>query len=95
MEGHIEMDGREEPAMKTQRQHRKKSEDYVHMGCYSQVRTALEKMKTNQEGKTRFEEGLEKMRRKDREIEAQVVTMDEEIEEKMKELGKICKRLIN
>ncbi|MGL5578158.1 MAG: hypothetical protein ACRDB7_03525 [Fusobacteriaceae bacterium] len=45
-------------------------------------------MKTNQEEKTRFEEVLENIRRKDREIEAQVEATEEEIGKKIKESGK-------
>ncbi len=45
-------------------------------------------MKTNQEGKTGYEEVLEEMSRKDREIEKQVEAMEEEIEKKIKDSGK-------
>lgn len=37
MEGHIEMDGREKPAVKTQRQDRKKSKGYLQIECYRQA----------------------------------------------------------
>ncbi len=57
-----------------------------------QARIALEIMKTNQEGKTGYEEVLEKMRRKDRENEKQVDAMEEVIEKKIKDLGKRYKR---
>ncbi len=45
-------------------------------------------MKTNQEGKTGYEDVLEKIRRKDRENEKQVEAMEEEIEKKIKDSGK-------
>ncbi len=78
----------EEPDVKTKRRQRKESEGYVLMDCYRQARVALEMMKTNQEGKTGYEDVLEEMRRKDREIEKQVEAMEEEIEKKIKESGK-------
>ncbi|MGL4969619.1 MAG: hypothetical protein ACRC5B_05595, partial [Fusobacteriaceae bacterium] len=88
LEGQVEWEEKNEPAVKTKRHQRKESEEYIQMDCYRQARIALEKMKTNQEDRTRVEEVLEKMRRKDREIEVQVEAMEEEIEKKIKESGK-------
>ncbi len=45
-------------------------------------------MKTNQEGKTGYDEVLEIIRRKDKENEKQVEAMEEEIEKKIKDSGK-------
>ncbi len=88
MEGEVELEERKEPDVKIKRQQRKESEGFLPIDCYRQARIALEMMKTNQEGKTGYEEVYEEMRRKDREIEAQVEAMEEEIEKKIKESGK-------
>ncbi len=61
MEGHVELEDKKEPDVKI-----KESEGYVPIDCYRQARIALEMMKTNQEGKTGYEEVLEQMWRKDR-----------------------------
>ncbi len=88
MEGEVELEEKKEPDVKTKRRQRKESEGFLPIDCYKQARIALEMMKTNQEGKTGYEEVYEEMRRKDREIEAQVEAMEEEIEKKIRESGK-------
>ncbi len=85
MEGQVELEYKKEPDVKTKI---KESEGYIPIDCYIQARIALEMMKTNQEGKTGYEEVLEKIRRKDRENEKQVEAMEEEIEKKIKDSGK-------
>ncbi len=85
MEGQVELENKKEPDVKTKI---KESEGYIPIDCYRQARIAFEMMKTNQEGKTGYEEVLEKNRRKDSENEKQVEVMEEEIEKKIKDSGK-------
>ncbi len=85
MEGQVELEDKKEPDVKTKI---KESEGYIPTDCYRQARIALEIMKTNQEGKTGYEELFEKIRRKDRENEKQVEAMEEEIEKKTNYSGK-------
>ncbi len=85
MEGQVELEDKKEPDVKTKI---KESEGYIPIDCYRQARIALEMMKTNQEGKTGYEEVLEKIRRTDRENEKQIEVMEEEIEKKIKDSGK-------
>ncbi len=59
MEGRVELEDKKEPDVKTKI---KESERYIPIDCYRQARIALEMMKTNQEGKTGYEEVLEKIR---------------------------------
>ncbi len=92
MEGEVELEEKKEPDAKTKRRQRKESEGFLPLDCYRQTRISLVMMKTNQEGKTGYEEVYEEMRRKDRQIEAQVEAMEEEIEKKIKESGKKYKR---
>ena len=88
LEGQLETEDREEPAVKTQKQTRQENAEGLQLDCYRQARTALEKMKACQEDKTWFEEGLERKRRKDRDIVAQAQALEEEMEEKIRESGK-------
>ncbi|XP_058608386.1 uncharacterized protein LOC131524952 [Onychostoma macrolepis] len=85
MEGQVEI----EPAVKTKsREQKKESENYLPMDCYKQARIALEIMKTNQEDKTRYEEVIERIKRKDCEIEGQVEALEQEMGKKIRESGK-------
>lgn len=63
--------------------------------CYKQACIALELMKSNQEDKTRYEEEIERIKRKDREIEAQVEILQQEMGQKIRESGKKSKREVN
>ncbi|KAL0152317.1 hypothetical protein M9458_052040 [Cirrhinus mrigala] len=86
MEGQVELEEKMKPDVKSRQ--RKGGEEYLPLDCYKQARIALEMMKTNQEGKTGYEEVLEEMRRKEKEVEAQVEAMEQEIERKNKESGR-------
>ncbi|KAL0150967.1 hypothetical protein M9458_053694 [Cirrhinus mrigala] len=86
MEGQVELEENMKPDVKSIQ--RKGGEEYLPLDCYKQARIALEMMKTNQEGKTGYEEVLEEIRRKEKEVEAQVKAMEQEIETKIKESGR-------
>ncbi|KAL0148070.1 hypothetical protein M9458_056610, partial [Cirrhinus mrigala] len=86
MEGQVELEEKMKPDVKSRQ--RKGGEEYLPLDCYKQARIALEMMKTNQEGKTGYEEVLEEMGRKEKEVEAQVEAMEQDIETKMKESGR-------
>lgn len=77
MEGQVELEEKMKPDVKSLQ--RKGGEEYLPLDCYKQARIALEMMKTNQEGKTGYEEVLEEMRRKEKEVEAQVEAMEQEM----------------